>query len=115
MTGGAPMLEKDIERRVCDYAKRNGLLSFKFTSPSHAGVCDRMFVSSTGKVWFAEFKREGKKPTPLQARHHQDLVKRGVTVYVIDSVNTGKEVVDHESQSEIEGHHWAAVRYIGGD
>lgn len=108
------MLEKDIEKRVCDYAKCKGLLHFKLTSPSHAGVCDRMFISSDGKVWFAEFKQAGKKPTPLQSRHHQDLAQREVAVYVIDSVDEGKGIVDHESQPSREGHHRSAVRYVGG-
>lgn len=108
------MLESKIEKTVSEYARSKGFLSFKFTSPSHAGVCDRMFISSTGKVWFIEFKREGGKPTPLQVRHHQTLVERGVTVYVVDSIALGKEVVDYESQPWLQGHHRAAVRYTGG-
>lgn len=109
------MLEKKIEEAVNTYAKERGLLVYKFTSPNNRSVCDRMFVSSTGKVWFVEFKATGKKPTPAQTRHHQTLAQRGVTVYVVDSIALGKEIVEHESQSSWPGHHWAAIRYTGGN
>jgi hypothetical protein len=108
----ANLLEKQIERSVCDYAKSHGMMALKFTSPSHAGVCDRLFISSHGKVWFGEFKQSGKKATALQSRHHQELAKRGVAVYLIDSIEQGREIVDHESQSSWQGHHRSAVRYI---
>ena len=38
------MLEKQIERKVCDYAKNKGLLAYKFTSPARAAVPDRLFI-----------------------------------------------------------------------
>ena len=60
------MLEKQIEAKVCDYAKSKGVLAYKFTSPARAAVPDRMFISPDGRVWFCEFKREGQKPTAAQ-------------------------------------------------
>lgn len=104
------MLEKDIESRVCRHAKDSGALVYKFSSPANAGVCDRIFIHN-GNVWFVEFKRKGLKPTPLQSRHHQELAKQGIAVYVIDSVETGKEIVDHEICGK--GHHGDAIRVIG--
>jgi hypothetical protein len=107
-------LERDIEGAVCKYAVTRGMLHYKFTSPAHVAVCDRIFIGN-GKVWFAEFKKYGKKPTVAQSRHHQELAKHGIAVYVVDSIEMGKEIVDHEAQAGGKGHHRAAVRYVGGE
>jgi hypothetical protein len=88
------MLERDIEKKVCDYAKDHGCLAYKFTSPSRAAVPDRLFIGPTGHMWFVEFKREGQKPTPAQEREHHRLREKLVEVWVIDSVESGKEMVD---------------------
>lgn len=88
------MLEKQIEARVCDYAKDRGLLVYKFTSPARAAVPDRMFVAPSGKVFFIEFKASGKKPTVPQAREHQRLRDHGVLVFVVDNVDEGKAMID---------------------
>mgnify|MGYP000205023204 FL=1 len=88
------MLEKQIEAKVCDYAKSKGALVYKFTSPARAAVPDRLFFGPTGRVWFIEFKREGQKPTPAQEREHARLRGHNVSVFVIDDVEQGKAVVD---------------------
>jgi hypothetical protein len=88
------MLEKQIEQKVCDYAKDRGLLVYKFTSPARAAVPDRMFVVPSGKVFFIEFKASGKKPTVPQTREHQRLRDHGVLVFVVDNVDEGKGVID---------------------
>ena len=88
------MLEKDIESKVCDYARSLGILAYKFTSPARAAVPDRLFIAPGGRMWFIEFKREGQKPTPAQEREHTRLRQQGVTVFVIDNVPEGKAVMD---------------------
>ena len=88
------MLEKQIETRVCDYAKDRGLLVYKFTSPARAAVPDRMFVAPSGKVFFIEFKATGEKATVPQTREHQRLRDHGVLVLVVDNVDEGKGVID---------------------
>lgn len=88
------MLEKDIEKRVCEYAKDRGLLVYKFTSPNRAAVPDRMFVRGDGFIFFVEFKREGVKPTPAQEREHERLRGHNVPVVIVDNVEAGKKVVD---------------------
>jgi hypothetical protein len=88
------MLEKDIERKVCDYAKSKGVLVYKFTSPARSAVPDRLFIATDGRVWFCEFKRTGAKPTVPQDREHTRLRLQGVKVYVIDNVEDGVEMVD---------------------
>lgn len=93
------MLERDIEKRVCEHAKKKGMLCYKFSSPNQRFVCDRIFMYN-GFTFFIEFKSEGKKPTKGQSRHHQLLVKNGMTVYVVDSVSLGIEVIDDESKGK---------------
>lgn len=107
-------LEKDIEAKVCQYARDRGLLVYKFTSPQRASVCDRIFITRS-KVFFVEFKRRGQKPTIAQARHHQDLARQDIHVYVIDNIELGKEVIEHELRPNWFGHHGSAVRVIGSD
>lgn len=89
------MLERDIERRVKDYAELKGWLTRKWTSPGHSFVPDQIFISPDGKVIFVEFKQLGKKPTAGQLREHQRLQQHKAAVWVIDSVESGKLMVDH--------------------
>lgn len=86
-------LEKDIEKRVCDYAKSLGMLVYKFTSPSRRSVPDRLFITKGGVVFFIEFKRAGAKPTPAQEVEIAKIRATGVEVYVVDTVDHGKRVV----------------------
>lgn len=88
------MLEKQIEAKVCEYAKAKGLLAYKFTSPARAAVPDRMFITPDGRVFFCEFKAAGKKPTEAQAREHQRLRQHKVNVFVIDNIDEGKVMID---------------------
>lgn len=88
------MLEKQIEAKVCDYAKSKGVLAYKFTSPARAAVPDRLFIAPDGRMWFCEFKREGAKPTDAQEREHTRLRQQKVNVFVIDNVIWGKTMID---------------------
>lgn len=88
------MLEKDIEKKVCEYAKKHGVLVYKFTSPARAAVPDRMFIVPNGRVFFCEFKATGKKLTDAQAREHQRLIQHNVSVFVVDNVEDGKAMIN---------------------
>ena len=88
------MLEKQIEAKVCDYAKSKGVLAYKFTSPARAAVPDRLFIAPDGRVWFCEFKRAGAKPTAAQDREHTRLRQQNVNVFVIDNLDEGRSMVD---------------------
>jgi hypothetical protein len=84
------MLEKEIEKKVCDYAKSKGFEVYKFSSPNRVGVPDRMFVGPNRQLFFIEFKAPGKKPTPVQLREIGKLMACGFGVWVIDDVEKGK-------------------------
>lgn len=97
------MLEKDIESKGCKYAKEHDVEPYKFTSPNRAAVPDRLFLKKVPAflrpviaryVCFVEVKQEGKKPTKPQEREHQRLTELGYRVYVADSVEKMKEIVN---------------------
>jgi hypothetical protein len=102
------MSESEIEKAVCDYARKRGCYVRKFSTPSHRGVPDQLFITPSkeyyvaeehrcntlGQVFFIEFKAPGCKPTALQRRelallndHH------GRIAFWCDSVEKGKEIV----------------------
>jgi hypothetical protein len=85
--------EAKIEHTVVKYAQSKGVLCYKFTSPAHRAVPDRMFVYK-GKVMFIEFKKPGGKLTPLQARECRLLAEQGMVVPMVDNVDRGKAVID---------------------
>jgi hypothetical protein len=87
-------LEKIIEAKVCEHAKKLGCYVRKFTSPSHRSVPDRMFITPNGVVYFIEFKRMGEVPTTGQSVEIEKIRKMGVKVFVVDAVEDGKNVVE---------------------
>mgnify|MGYP001559088492 CR=1 FL=1 len=62
------MKESAIERAVVAHCKARGLLCYKFSSPAHRGVPDRVILGPSGRIMFLELKAPGKHPTPLQYR-----------------------------------------------
>jgi len=88
------MLEKEIEEKVRKYGLKLGYLCYKWVSPGSTGVPDRIFISPTGKVLFIEFKAFNKKPTVHQARQIKKLREHLAEVYVVDTVDIGKTILD---------------------
>jgi hypothetical protein len=79
------MLEKDIERKACEWAKSQGWLVYKFTSPNRRSVPDRLFIRE-GRVVFIEFKRPGGRLTEMQRREIRKLQLHGIKAEVAYSV-----------------------------
>lgn len=97
------MLEKQIEQAVKRYAESRGWLTRKWVSPNHAFVPDQIFLNYIPPehrelvakyIRFVEMKREGGKPTAGQLREHERLRAQGFAVYVVDSIEMGKAIVD---------------------
>lgn len=88
------MLEKQIEKAVCDYAKSKGMLVYKFSSPGHASVPDRIFICPDGVIFMIEFKSAKGKVTSAQAREHDRLIDHCVPVHVVNNIEQGKGIVD---------------------
>lgn len=60
------MLEKQVEAYLIKRVKALGGVAYKFTSPAHRGVADRVVCLPDGQTWFVELKTEGGKLSPLQ-------------------------------------------------
>jgi hypothetical protein len=71
------MLEKTIEKYFVKTVKDMGGVAYKFSSPAHRGVSDRIAVMPNGVVWFVEIKRPGGKLTPLQEKFATDVQALG--------------------------------------
>lgn len=77
------MLEKEIERRMCEVIRKRGGLTYKFTSPGNVGVPDRLVITPTGVVWFVELKTEKGRLAKIQKQQIRELEKRGANVRVV--------------------------------
>lgn len=88
------MLEKVIEKKVCDFGKTIGYSNYKFTSPNRASVPDRIFINKNGLVIFVEFKREGGRLTEGQVREIERLKSRNAYVFVVYNVEEGKTLLE---------------------
>ena len=84
------MLEKEIEsylfRRVRDIGGR----AYKFVSPAHRGVSDRVVALPGGRVWFVEVKTMGGRLSPLQRMFAEEIKALGCNYQIVWS----KEDVD---------------------
>ena len=83
--GGVRCLESALESKFRLRVIRAGALTFKFVSPGHAGVPDRIVLARGGKVYFVEMKRKNGKLRPLQRYTIQKMRDLGFSVSVIDS------------------------------
>jgi hypothetical protein len=86
--------ESQMEGKLVAFAKSLGYLSFKFTSPSQAGVPDRCFINLVGGVLFMETKAPGKKPTPIQMRMLKKLRNQGVAAGWTNNLEKGKKMLE---------------------
>jgi hypothetical protein len=77
--------EKLLEKNLREKVRALGGLALKLWAISFSGLPDRMILMPGGRVYFAEIKETGKKPTPVQLRVHKLLRKLGFEVWVIDT------------------------------
>lgn len=89
--------ENKIESEVKDYARSRGWWVRKFKSPGNRSAPDDIF-GQNGRVFWIEFKRKDKPPTADQALEHEEMRKKGLTVYVVDNIEDGKRIIDAESE-----------------
>ena len=82
-----------VEDYLRDEAKRRGALCLKFTSPGTTGVPDRVLIGH-GKTVFVEAKAPGQKPRPRQEVVFDAMRKRGAEVYVVDTRQGVRDLLD---------------------
>ena len=88
------MREKVIEKKLVDEIKKLGGLCLKFNSQSMVGIPDRIILLNNKRMCFVETKARNKKLRPLQFITKRKLESLGFKVYVVDTIEKVKEVVD---------------------
>jgi hypothetical protein len=69
------MKESEIENYFKWAVERAGGKTYKFTSPSHRGVADRIACFPDGTTWFVELKTKGGQLSELQKIFAADMVR----------------------------------------
>ena len=82
--------ESQIERHLFNEIRKLNGIAYKFTSPGHAGVPDRIVLLPNGTTIFVELKKETGKLSTLQIETIKSLQNNNIEVYVLYS----KEEVD---------------------
>ena len=70
------MLERAVEVYFRKAVAAAGGVAFKFVSPSHRGVSDRI-VCLQGQTWFVELKRPSGRLSPLQRVFAAEMERLG--------------------------------------
>ena len=84
------MLEKQIERHLIEGVKKLGGICYKFVSPGHPGVPDRMIITPSGRVIFVELKTSTGRLSKLQKYTVEEMQKRGADVRVLSGLDAVK-------------------------
>ncbi|EBC3783260.1 VRR-NUC domain-containing protein [Salmonella enterica] len=79
--------ESIIEKHLVAEVKKAGGIAYKFVSPGHRSVPDRIVLLPGGRLVFVECKAPGKLPRVDQLREHERLRALGFTVAVLTSKN----------------------------
>ncbi len=76
------MLEKHVEAYFKKRVEDIGGRTYKFVSPAHRGVADRIACLPDGSTWFVEIKTEGGTISPLQRAFGEEMfrLKQNYTV-----------------------------------
>lgn len=90
-------LEKDTEKKLTEALKKKGVWVEKYQNPFKGGYPDRLCIYRGGAFW-VELKAKGKKLRPLQQVRKRELELQGCKVFVVDSDDKIKEVLDYVGQ-----------------
>ncbi len=86
--------ESQIEKKLVAYCRQQGLLTYKFSSPAHRGVPDRVIMGK-GKVLFLELKKRGGRPSALQLHVGVEMRNHGIRWDWTDTFEGVKAVIDN--------------------
>lgn len=75
-----PRNEAQLEQRVRDWCKDNGIKRRKMSSPGSKGVLDDLFHFNGKTIW-VELKMPGNTPSDLQWQELEDLRNHGIPAY----------------------------------
>lgn len=76
--------EAYVEKYLLKRCKKHSFLCYKFVSPGHNGVPDRIVISPSG-TYFVELKAPNEQPRKLQIVIMDRMAAAGALVRVIDT------------------------------
>lgn len=86
------MLERDIQKSVVSFARRQGVIAHKFSSEARRNVPDFIFFFK-GRTYFIEFKATGQTARDGQIKEIKKLIAAGFDVDVVDDISFGKFLI----------------------
>lgn len=86
--------EKYLEKKLTEGLHALGVWCEKYTNPFKTGYPDRICIEKTGKVSWVEVKTPGEKLRPLQEERKRELESYGCPVYVVDSDEALRSVLE---------------------
>ena len=97
------MLEKQVEAHLVKSVRRIGGVAYKFVSPAHRGVADRVVCLPDGSTWFIELKTEGGRLSPLQKVFADEMARMNQNYCVLwskEDVDTwiNQRTADHDGR-----------------
>jgi len=87
------MNESRIERHLVEGVKKMGGMCVKFVSPGTPGVPDRLIITATGRIIFAELKTETGRLAKIQRYTIEQMQKRGADVRVVKGLDEVKQLL----------------------
>lgn len=90
------MTEKTLESRLVKKVKKRGGIAYKFTSPGHIGMPDRIVILPNGKIGFVEVKKPG---YGILSKVQENIIKKlmflGCKCFILDDPNRIEEILDN--------------------
>lgn len=87
------MNESRMERHLVEGVKKMGGMCVKFVSPGTPGVPDRLIITATGRIIFAELKTETGRLAKIQRYTIEQMQKRGADVRVVKGLDEVKQLL----------------------
>ena len=87
------MSESSVERHLVEGVKKLGGMCVKFVSPGTPGVPDRLIITATGRIIFAELKTETGRLSKIQRYTVEQMQKRGADVRVVKGLDAVKALL----------------------
>jgi len=81
-----------IQKKVTDFAKKNGCVCRKYANESRRNAPDYIIFFNS-RVIMIEFKATGKKPTKGQLREGRIYSMVGIQVFYVDDIDEGKQII----------------------
>ena len=86
--------ETDIEKHYVKHAKNKGCKALKLILLNKKGFPDRTTLCPGSRIFFIEFKKKGKKPSPAQVLIRRLLKSFGFKYYVCDEIGQAEKHLD---------------------